>query len=78
MTSVLGTAENPGTMEIYINGEFNIAADNADDDWTGGTVLIGWRPGVGIAQHYKGLLDDIRIYNDVLPQAEIELIMNGR
>ncbi len=78
MTSVLGTAENPGTMEIYINGEFNIAAENADDDWTGGTVLIGWRPGVGAAQHYKGLLDDIRIYNDVLSQAEIELVMNGR
>ncbi|MFC1637100.1 LamG-like jellyroll fold domain-containing protein, partial [Planctomycetota bacterium] len=78
MTSVLGTADSPGAMEIYINGVFDIAADNADDDWAGGTVLIGWRPGVSADQHYKGLLDDIRIYSAVLSQAEIGLTMNER
>jgi len=78
MTSVLGTVENPGTMEIYINGEFDIAADNADDDWAGGTVLFAHRPGRGDNERYKGFLDDIRIYKDVLSKAEIGLIMNGK
>ena len=77
MTSVLGTAENPGAMEIYINGAFDVAGNNADDDWAGGTVLIGWRPGVDAAQHYKGLLDDIRIYSGVLTQAEIKAVFGG-
>ncbi|MHC4203717.1 MAG: PA14 domain-containing protein, partial [Planctomycetota bacterium] len=76
MTSVLGTAANPGRMEIYLNGELDIAADNADDDWEGGTVLFAHRPGRGDNERYKGLLDDIRIYNDVLSQADIESIMN--
>jgi len=78
MTSVLGTAANPGTMEIYINGELDVAADNADDDWAGGTVLFAHRPGRGDNERYKGLLDDIRIYNEVLSHAEIESIMNER
>jgi hypothetical protein len=78
MTSVLGTAANPGRMEIYLNGELNIAADNADDDWAGGTVLFAHRPGRGDNERYKGLLDDIRIYNEVLSQVEIEQIMNER
>ncbi len=78
MTSVLGTAANPGRMEIYINGELNIAADNADDDWAGGTVLFAHRPGRGDNERYKGLLDDIQIYSEVLSQAEIEQIMNER
>jgi hypothetical protein len=78
MTSVLGTAANPGRMEIYLNGELNIAADNADDDWAGGTVLFAHRPGRDDNERYKGLLDDIRIYNEVLSQVEIEQIMNER
>lgn len=78
MTSVLGTATNPGLMETYINGELDIAADNADDDWAGGTVLFAHRPGRGDNERFKGLLDDIRIYNEVLSQAEIESIMNER
>ena len=78
MTSVLGTADNPGRMEIYLNGEFDIAADNADDDWAGGTFLFAHRPGSGDNERYKGLLDDIRIYSEVLSQAKIEMIMNGQ
>jgi hypothetical protein len=78
MTSVLGTAGNPGRMEIYINGELDVSADNADDDWAGGTVLFAHRPGRGDNERYKGLMDDIRIYKDVLSQAEIESVMNGK
>ena len=78
MTSVLGTAAKPGRMVIYINGELDIAADNADDDWIGGTVLFAHRPGRADNERYKGLLDDIRIYNEVFSQAEIESIMNER
>jgi hypothetical protein len=77
MTSVLGTAANPGRMEIYLNGELDIAADNADDDWAGGTVLFAHRPGRGDNERYKGLLDDIRIYSEVLSQSDIEQIMTG-
>jgi hypothetical protein len=78
MTSVLGTGANPGRMEIYLNGELDIAADNADDDWAGGTVLFAHRPGRGDNERYKGLLDDIRIYSEVLSKADIEMIMNER
>jgi len=74
MTSVLGTAGSPGKMEIYINGELNSDADNADDDWEGGSFLIGYRY-TGGGAHYKGSLDDVRIYMQVLTEEQIKEIM---
>jgi len=74
MTSVLGTAGSPGKMEIYIDGEFNSDADNADDDWEGGSFLIGYRY-TGGGAHYKGSLDDVRIYAKILTEEEIKEIM---
>jgi len=76
MTSVLGTAANPGLTEIYINGELNVAANNADDDWDGGSFMMGYRFAGG-GEHYKGLLDDVRIYNELLSAEDIKSVMEG-
>lgn len=71
MTSALGTSASPGLMEIYLDGEFDNSVQMAQNDWAGGELRIGHRPGVGDNQHYRGLLDDIRIYSTVLSASEI-------
>ena len=75
MTTVLGTAGSPGRVEIYINGEFDVAQNSADDDWAGGEVRIGHRPGKPDSEHFWGVMDDIRIYNEVLTEDQIQAIM---
>jgi hypothetical protein len=62
-------------MEIYINGELNSDANNADDDWEGGSFLMGYRYEDPSGKYYKGLLDDVRIYMEVLTEEKIKEIM---
>lgn len=77
MTSEL-LSEGTGLMTIYINGELDAWAPGlAKDDWNGGLLLIGNRPGKQDPDRYKGLMDDVRIYNDVLTPSQIIAAMNG-
>ncbi|MBE0536295.1 MAG: LamG domain-containing protein [Phycisphaerae bacterium] len=77
MTSALGTAAAPGLMEIYINGELDKSLAAAQNDWAGGELRIGHRPGMAANQHFKGLLDDIRIYSTVLSASEIRSLYSS-
>jgi len=64
-----------GQVEIYINGEFDVAQNSADDDWAGGEVRIGHRPGKPDSEHFWGVMDDIRIYDQILTEDQIQAIM---
>ncbi|QDU90593.1 PEP-CTERM motif protein [Pirellulimonas nuda] len=71
MTSNLD-GSGAGPQQIYVNGQ--LVADTpplAKDAFAGGELKFGHRPGVGDNQRYTGLLDDIRIYNEVLSAQDI-------
>ena len=72
---------NPGTsMEVYINGNLAVslttgvpASQYSANGWD---VLIGNRPDCADCGWY-GALDDVRLYNEVLSEEEIEFLMGG-
>ena len=77
MTSEL-KAQGSGLMTIYINGVLDAwMPDLGANDWNGGTVMMGSRPGRPETEHYKGLLDDIQIFNCVLNKFQIAKVMGA-
>ena len=60
----------------YINGaltgQTDISADAAVDMSTGASLYLSF-----LFQKFKGLIDDVRIYNRALSAAEIEVIYNS-
>ncbi len=75
---IVGTYEGD-TLKIFVNGELkNINYDlpsGAIDDCPGGNFRIGlwWE---GDKNYFYGSIDDIRIYNRAISNAEIELLFN--
>jgi len=70
-----GTAK---TVEIYLNGESKAAGSaNLPAVPTGTTLQFGWRPGAAAAEYYKGLLDEIQIYDEVLPAGKIKQLFEN-
>ena len=64
-------------VEIYFDGELLVAGKaEAPSTPTDTTLLVGHRGGAAAAEHYGGLLDDLRIYDHVLSQAEIKALAN--
>jgi hypothetical protein len=61
------------TVEIYRNGELKIAGNANLPAVPAGTVLqFGSRPGIAATEFYKGLLDDIQMYDEVLTAAQVK------
>ncbi len=64
-------------VEIYLDGELRVAGTaEVPSTPTQTTLLLGHRAGAAAGEHYGGLLDDLRIYDHVLSQAEIKAIAN--
>ena len=67
------------TLHVYLNGQLNDGVSNgtATSTQQNSTVNvdIGQRPGVS-ATSFNGLIDDVRIYNSALTQAQIQADMN--
>ncbi|MHC4594948.1 MAG: LamG-like jellyroll fold domain-containing protein [Planctomycetota bacterium] len=63
-------------QQIYINGQLDAEDMTADDPWGGGNFAFGHRAGQN-QQFYNGILDDVRIYDHVLTQEEIQQLMKG-
>jgi len=69
----------PGeAMELYLNGELQVinttdipASQHSDN---GTSVFIGNRPACGDCGWY-GALDEVRIYNEALTQAQVQAVM---
>jgi len=60
-----------GRQQIYVNGVLDAEMDDqAVNDWGGGTFLMGFRASGG-GEHFEGMLDDVRIYDTVLTEAEV-------
>ena len=80
-THVAMTADHAGTgrMEIYVNGVYDTPTNPdilTNADWTESTIAFGSRADNGGA-FYKGFLDDVRIYDEILTEDQIKAIMGG-
>jgi len=75
-THVAQTYDSETTaMEIYINGVLAIASEAQTPSIPSGrTLLIGHRPGAANNQLFEGILDDVRIYDEVLSAVQIKPI----
>ncbi|MFH1716431.1 MAG: LamG domain-containing protein [Planctomycetota bacterium] len=63
--------------EIYFDGELLVAGTaEVPSTPTETTLLLGHRGGAAAGEHYGGLLDDVRIYDHVLSEAEIKALAN--
>jgi hypothetical protein len=75
-THVAMTAQLSGgtvTTQIYMNGVLDTPTGSATaTDWGGGTLKFGMRTGAANNGHFKGALDEIRIYNRILSASEIQ------
>lgn len=71
------TYDSATTMvEIYLDGELRASGlAGTPSTPTETMLLVGHRSGAADAEHYGGLLDDLRIYDHVLSQAEIRQTM---
>jgi len=63
-------------LQIYLNGVLDGENFKADDVWAGGAFAFGHRADRN-QEYYNGLLDDVRIYNEVLTPEAIEQTMRG-
>jgi hypothetical protein len=75
---IAATYDSSTTMvEIYLNGELWIAGTaEVPSTPTQTILLLGHREGASDGEHYGGLLDDVRIYDNVLSLAEIKALAN--
>ena len=72
------TYDSTTTMvEIYLDGELRVAGTAEVPSMPAQTtLLLGHRAGAAAGEHYGGLLDDLRIYDRVLSEAEIRALAN--
>ena len=64
-------------LEVYVNGELDVVGTAGEPSVpTDTTLLLGHRAGASGGEHYGGLLDDLRIYDRVLSEAEIKALAN--
>jgi hypothetical protein len=68
------------TLDVYVNGQLDngVLEGTVPGAQTNSSknVQIGQRPGYPGSFNFKGILDDVRIYNRALSQAEIQADMN--
>jgi len=65
------------TVEIYLDGELQvIGTAEVPSTPTETTLLLGHRGGAAAGEHFGGLLDDVRIYDHVLSEMEINALAN--
>jgi prepilin-type N-terminal cleavage/methylation domain-containing protein len=70
------TATSDGVVvKFYVNGNL-VYNTNQIRTGTTGTFGIGWDPNIG-TEYWDGLIDDLRIYNRALSDAEIQAIYNA-
>ncbi|MBN2128742.1 MAG: hypothetical protein JW741_04570, partial [Sedimentisphaerales bacterium] len=74
---VAGTRDATG-HKIYLDGELRNSDTNTNEDNYATTRIIsigamGWNND----EYYNGLIDDVRIYNRALDEAEIQQVMRG-
>jgi len=62
-------------VEIYFDGELLVGGTaEVPSAPTETTLLVGHRAGAAAGEHYGGLLDDLRIYDHVLSEAETKAL----
>ena len=61
-------------MKVYINGTEKASYTNASLNWTTNTTcsLQVGRYSTGSSYVFNGLIDDVRIFSEALPQARVQ------
>jgi len=69
-------ATGPSTaLEVYVDVDLDVVGAAGDPSVPSDTtLLLGHRAGASGSEHYGGLLDDFRIYDHVLSEAEIKAL----
>ena len=68
-------ATNNGPVQLYVNGQEEGDATTVGAMWADGDRFhIGSNSGGGMGW-FQGVIDDVRVYEEALPQAEIERVM---
>ena len=71
-----------GTSNLYVNGVKNAATKSGTDRSTLLDANVGLRIGRDSqssgAYAFNGAMDDVRIYNNVLSDAEVQQLYDGR
>jgi hypothetical protein len=65
---VLTNATN--SNQIFQNGVLDVSGTVTNQVPTAADLLLGWRTGGAAAEHFDGILEDVRIYNRVLSANE--------
>ena len=75
VTYVYDGAGPSTALQVYVDGEFDTSGSAGEPSVPSDTtLLLGHRTGASGGEHYGGLLDDIRIYDHVLSEAEIKAL----
>jgi hypothetical protein len=62
-------------LQIYVDGNLDVVGTAGEPSVPSDTtLLLGHRAGASGGEHYGGLLDDIRIYDHILSEAEIKAL----
>jgi len=69
--------KNKPVRRLYINGEINKSDSGAPYQGTTGDTVLGEWTGVDANWKYKGILDDVRIYDYAVPENIIKGAMTG-
>ena len=62
---------------LYVNGELNVADSGQPYQGTTGATVLGEWTGVDPNWHFKGILDDVRIYDRPVTEKEIKDAMKA-
>jgi len=75
VTYVYDGAGPSTALQVYVDGEFDTSGSAGEPIVPSDTtLLLGHRAGAAGGEHYGGLLDDIRIYDHILSEAEINAL----
>lgn len=72
---VAGTLDAAGESKIYIDGILDNNANGDSKEYFIGPANIGAYQ--NSSRYFNGMIDDVRIYNHILSEAEIQSIMEG-
>ena len=68
--SHLALTSDGSHLRLYVNGELVDTAATQSAEYSNGPLLIGCSK--DFAEYFKGLIDEVRVYNRALPLAEID------
>jgi N-acetylneuraminic acid mutarotase len=76
---VVGTRDNLGTMNLYLDGQLTgtTQAPNANTTSEAPFLIGAWDDRFGVIELFAGLIDEVSVYSRALTAAEVQAIYNA-